>query len=171
MKEMTILNLKTFINNTAKKGSLYYYNNVDYHIFTNGRIAYGIRKGTTTNLPVKHIEELSNNCSTIELRIPNSLDKIVNIYKNGKRKHVTNYKDSFINNSKTVNVFTDMWNNTGYVIIDRRYKNCCKSTNKCVKDCFIIKTEIKNKETSLYFESTLNDDEFILIMPIQLRKG
>ena len=93
------------------------------------------------------------------------------IYKNGKRTHVTNYKDSFINNSKTVNVFTDMWNNTDYVIIDKRYKNCCKSTNKCVKDCFIIETVIKNKEISLYFESALNDDEFVLIMPIQLRKG
>ena len=64
-----------------------------------------------------------------------------------------------------------MWNNTEYVIIDKRHKNCCKSTNKCVKDRFIIETEIKNKEISLYFESALNDDEFILIMPIQIRKG
>ena len=167
---MTILNLKTFINNTAKKGSLYYYNHIDYHIFSNGKIAYGIRKGTITNLPVKHIEELSNNCTT-ELIIPNSLDEIVNIYKNGKRTHVTNYKDSFINNLKTVNVFTDLWNNHNYVTIDRRYKNCCKSTKKCFKDCFIIETKIRNKEISLYFESTLNDDEFILIMPITLRKG
>ena len=43
--------------------------------------------------------------------------------------------------------------------------------NKCFKDSFIIETEIKNKEISLYFESTLNDDEFILIMPIEIRKG
>ena len=167
---MTLLNLKTFINNTVKKGGLYYYEHETYYIFTNGKIAYGIRKGTLINLPVKHIEELSNNY-TIKLRNSNSLDEIVNIYKNGKRTHVTNYKDSFINISKTVNVFTDTWNNTEYVTIDRRYKNCCKSMNKCFKDCFIIETEIKNKEISLYFESTLNDDEFILIMPIQLRKG
>ena len=165
---MTLLNLKTFINNTVKKGGLYYYNNSDYYIFTNGKIAYGIRKGTT-NLPVKHIEELLNNC-TAEIITSNSLDEIVNIYKNGKRAHVTNYKDSFINNSKTVNIFTDMWNNTDYVIIDKRYKDCCKSIKKCFKDCFIIETKIKNKELSLYFERTLNDDEFILIMPIQLRK-
>ena len=167
---MTLLNLKTFINNTVKKGCLYYYNHSEYYIFTNGKIAYGIRKGTSIDLLVKQLEELLNNY-IVKLRTSQSLDEIVNIYKNGKRTHVTNYKDSFINISKTVNVFTDMWNNTDYVTIDRRYKNCCKSTNKCVKDCFIIETEIKNKEISLYFESTLNNDEFILIMPIQARKG
>ena len=166
---MTLLNIKTFLNNTVEKNGLYYYEHTDYYIFTNGKIAYGIRKGTTIDLPVKQLEELSSNI-TIELKNSNSLDEIVNIYKNGKRTHVTNYKDSFINNSKTVNVFTDLWNNTDYVTIDKRYKNCCKSMNKCFKDCFIIETEIKNKEISLYFESTLNDDEFILIMPIQLRK-
>ena len=162
---MTLLNLKTFINNTVKKGGLYYYEHETYYIFTNGQIAYGIRKGTTIDLPVKQIEELSNNY-TIKLKSSNALDEIVEIYHKGKRKHVTKYKDSFINISKTVNVFTDMRNNTEYVTIDRRYKNCCKSMNKCFKDCFIIETEIKNKEISLYFESTLNDDEFILIMPI-----
>lgn len=167
---MTLLNLKTFINNTVKKGSLYYYEHETYHIFTNGKITYGIRKGTTIDLPVKQLEELSNNY-TIKLRTSQSLDEIVHIYKNGKRTHVTNYKDSFINNSKTVNVFTDMWNNTDYVTIDKRYKNCCKSMNKCFRDCFIIETEIKNKEISLYFESTFDDDEFILILPIQSRKG
>ena len=169
---MTLLNLKTFINNTAKKGNLYYYEHADYHIFTNGKIAYGIRKEITIDLPVNQLvelEELSNNY-TIKLRTSQSLDGIVNIYKKGKRKHVTNYKDSFINNSKTVNVFTDMWTNTDYVIIDKRYKNCCKSTKKCFKECFIIETVIKNKEMSLYFESTLNADEFVLIMPIELRK-
>ena len=167
---MTLLNLKTFINNTVKKGGLYYYNHSDYYIFTNGKIAYGIRKGTTIDLLVKQLEELSNNY-TAEILTSNSLDEIVNIYKNGKRTHVTNYEDSFIHNSKAVNVFTDLWNNRNYVTIDRRYKNCCKSMNKCFKNCFIIETVIKNKEISIYFESTLNDDEFVLIMPIQKRKG
>ena len=64
---MTLLNLKTFINNTVKKGDLYYYNNSDYYIFTNGKISYGIRKGTTIYLPVKQLEELSNNY-TIKLK-------------------------------------------------------------------------------------------------------
>ena len=167
---MTLLNLKTFINNTVKKGGLYYYNHSDYHIFTNGKIAYGIRKGSTVERPDQYLIELLD-LFTIKLKSSNALDEIVEIYRKGKRTHVTNYKDSFINNSKTVNVFTDMWNNTDYVTIDKRYKNCCKSMNKYFKDCFIIETKIKNKELSLYFESTLNDDEFILIMPIQLRKN
>lgn len=167
---MTLLNLKTFINNTVKKGGLYYYNHVDYHIFTNGEIAYGIRKNPFVERPDKYLIELLN-VYTLKIKSSNNLNEIIDIFINGKRTHVTNYKDSFINNSKTVNVFTDMWNNTDYVTIDKRHKNCCKPTNKCVKDCFIIETEIKNKEISLYFESTLNNDEFILIMPIKLRKG
>ena len=167
---MTILNLKTFLNNTAKKGELYYYEHTEYHIFTNGKIAYGIRKETTIDLPVKYLKELSNNF-TAKLKSSNVLDGIVHIYKKGKRTHVTNYKDSFVNNSKTVKVFTDLWNNSNYVTIDRRYKNCCKSTNKIYKECFIIDTIIENKELSLYFESTLDDNEFILIMPIEIRKG
>ena len=167
---MTLLNLKTFINNTVKKGGLYYYNHVDYHIFTNGEIAYGIKKVLYKERPDQYLNELLD-VYTLKIKSSSNLNEIVNIFKNGKRTHVTNYKDSFINNSKTVNVFTDMWNNRNYVTIDKRYKNCCKSMNKCFKDCFIIETEIKNKEISLYFESTLNDDEFILIMPIQLRKG
>ena len=43
--------------------------------------------------------------------------------------------------------------------------------NKCFKDCFIIETEIKNKEISLYFESTLNDDEFIYLLICLLLNG
>ena len=167
---MTLLNLKTFINNTVKKGGLYYYDHKYYHIFTNGEIAYGVRKYLFVERPDQYLIELLN-VYTLKIKSSNNLNEIIDIFINGKRTHVTNYKDSFINNSKTVNVFTDMWNNTDYVTIDRRYKNCCKSTNKCVKDCFIIETEIKNKEISLYFESTLNGDEFILIMPIRLRKG
>ena len=160
---MTLLNLKTFINNTVKKGGLYYYNHVDYHIFTNGEIAYGIQK----EKPDQHLIELLD-VYTLKIKSSNNLNEIIDIFINGKRKHVAYYKDSFINNSKTVNVFTDFWNNTDYVTIDRRYKNCCKSMNKCFRDCFIIETVIKNKELSLYFESTFNDDEFILIMPIKL---
>ena len=166
---MTLLNLKTFINNTVKKGGLYYYDHKDYHIFTNGRIVYGIRKGSLTERPDQHLNELLD-LSTIKIKSSKNLDEIIDIYQNVNRKHVVKYEDSFINNSKTVNVFTDMWNNRDYVIIDKRYKNCCKSIKKCFKECFIIETVIKNKEISLYFESTLNDDEFVLIMPIEIRK-
>ena len=167
---MTLLNLKTFINNTVKKGGLYYYEHANYYIFTNGEIAYGVRKDLFVERPDQYLIELLN-AYTLKIKSSNNLNEIIDIFINGKRKHVTNYKDSFINNLKTVNVFTDMWNNADYVTIDRRYKKCCKSTKKCFKDCFIIETVIKNKEISLYFESTLNNDEFILIMPIQLRKG
>ena len=166
---MTILNLKTFLNNTSKKGKLYYYEHTDYHIFTDAKIVYGIRKGSLDAMPVQHVEELMN-AFTAKLKLPISLDEIINSYKNGTRTHVTNYENSYIKNHKVVKVFTDLWNKNNYVIIDRRYKNCCKSTNKIYKECFIIDTTIINKELSLYFESTLDDNEFILIMPIEIRK-
>ena len=166
---MTLLNLKTFINNTAKKGKRYYYEHTDYHIFTNGKIVYGIRKGSLTEIPVHHVEELMN-AFTTKLKSSINIDRIVNAYKKGKRTHVTNYENGFINNLKTVKVFTDLWNKRNYAIIDRRYKNCCKSINKIHKECFIIETIIKSKELSLYFESTLDDNEFIMIMPIEIRK-
>ena len=167
---MTLLNIKTFINNTVKKGELYYYEHTDYHIFTNGKIVYGIRKGSLYEIPTQYVEELMNTF-TSKLTSLITLDEIINTYKNGTRTHVTNYENSYIKNHKIVKVFTDLWNKNNYVTIDKRYKNCCKSMNKCFKDSFIIETEIKNKEISLYFESTLNDDEFILIMPIEIRKG
>lgn len=166
---MTILNLKTFLNNTAKKGKLYYYGHTDYHIFTNGKIVYGIRKGWIDEIPVQHVEELMNGL-TAKLALSIVLDEIINYYKNGTRTHVTNYENGFINNLKAVKVSTDLWNKRNYVIIDRRYKNCCKSIKKCFKECFIIETVIKNKELSLYFESILDDNEFIMIMPIEIRK-
>ena len=167
---MTILNLKTFLNNTAKKGELYYYEHTDYHIFTNGIIVYGIRKGSLDEIPVQNVEELMN-VFTYKLKYTYSLNEIINSYKNGTRTHVTNYENSYIKNHKVVKVFTDLWNKNNYTIIDRRYKNCCKSINKIFKECFIIETTIKNKQLSFYFESTLNDDEFIMIMPIEIRKG
>ena len=154
---MTLLNLKTFLNNTAKKGKLYYYEHTDYHIFTNGKIVYGIRKGSLDEIPVQYVEELMNSF-TAKLKFQITLDEIINSYKNGNRTHVTNYENGFINNLKTVKVFTDLWNKRNYVIIDRRYKNCCKSINKIHKEFFIIDTTIKNKELSLYFESTLDDN-------------
>ena len=166
---MTILNLKTFLNNTAKKGELYYYEHTDYHIFTNGIIVYGIRKGSLDEIPVQNVEELMN-AFTYKLKYTYSLDEIVNTYKNGNRIHVTNYENIFIINLKVVKVFTDLWNKRNYVIIDKRHKNCCKSINKIFKECFIIDTTIKGKELSLYFESTLDGNEFIMIMPIKLRK-
>lgn len=166
---MAILNLKTFLNNTAKKGELYYYEHTDYYIFTNGKIVYGIRKGSLDELHVQYVEELMNSF-TVKLKYLIALDEIINYYKNGNRTHVTNYENSYIENRKVVKVFTDLWNKNNYVIIDRRYKNCCKPTNKIFKECFIIDTTIKGKELSLYFESTLDDNEFIMIMPIEIRK-
>ena len=167
---MTLLNLKTFLNNTSKKGKLYYYEHTEYHIFTNGEIVYGIRKGSLDVIPVQYVEELMN-AFTAKLKFSITLDEIINSYKNGNRTHVTNYENGYLKKDKIVKVFTDLWNKGNYAIIDRRYKNCCKSINKTYKECFIIETIIKNKELSLYFESTLNDDEFIMIMPIELRKG
>ena len=167
---MTLLNLKTFLNNTAKKGKLYYYEHTDYHIFTDAKIVYGIRKGSLDEIPVQYVEELMNTF-TVKLKLSITLDEIINTYKNGNRTHVTNYENSYIKNHKVVKVFTDLWNKNNYAIIDRRYKNCCKSINKIYKECFIIETTIKNKQLSFYFESTLNDDEFIMIMPIEIWKG
>ena len=92
---MTILNLKTFLNNTAKKGKLYYYEHTDYHIFTNGKIVYGIRKGSLDEIPVQNVEELMNSFTVI-LKLPITLDKIIDAYKNGTRTHVTNYENSYI---------------------------------------------------------------------------
>ena len=166
---MTILNIKTFLNNTTKKGELYYYEYADYRIFTNGKIVYGIRKGSVDEILVQHVEELMN-AFTAKLAPSIVLDEIIDAYKNGTRTHVTNYENSYIKNHKVVKVFTDLWNKNNYAIIDRRYKNCCKSMKKCTKECFIIYTTIKNKELSLYFESTLDDNEFIMIMPIEIRK-
>ena len=104
-----------------------------------------------------------------------ALDEIITSYKNENRTHVTNYENSYIKNHKVVKVFTDLWNKSNYVLIDRRYKNCCKSINKIFKECFIIDTTIKSKigskQVKLYFESTLDDNEFIMIMPIEIRKG
>lgn len=171
---MTLLNLKTFLNNTAKKGVLYYYEHTDYHIFTNGQIAYGIRKGSLIERPDQYLNELLESF-TLKLKSSITLDEIINTYKNGTRTHVTNYENSYFKKHKVVKVFTDLWNKSKYIIIDRRYKNCCKSINKIYKECFIIDTTIKSKisskELSLYFESTLDDNEFIMIMPIEIRKG
>ena len=170
---MTILNLKTFLNNTAKKGELYYYEHTDYYIFTNGKIVYGIRKGSLDEIPLQYVKLM--NAFTSRLTSSIALDEIINTYKSVTRTHVTNYENSYFKNSKVVKVFTDLWNKSNYVIIDRRYKNCCKSINKIYKECFIIDTTIKSKigskELPLYFESTLDDDEFIMIMPIEIRKG
>ena len=166
---MTILNLKTFLNNTAKKGKLCYYEHTDYHIFTNGIIVYGIRKSSLSEIHVKYIRQMLD-VFTATLKFSITLDEIINSYNNGTRTHVTNYENSYIKNNKVVKVFTDLWNKNNYAIIDRRYKNCCKSTNKIFKECFIIDTTIKNKELSLYFESTLDGNEFIMIMPIEIRK-
>ena len=171
---MTILNLKTFLNNTAKKGELYYYEHTDYYIFTNGKIVYGIRNGSLDELHVQYVEELMN-AFTAKLKYSIALDEIINSYKNETRTHVTNYENSYIKNHKVVKVFTDLWNKSNYAIIDRRYINCCKSMNKIFKECFIIDATIKSKQQSkqlqLYFESTLDDNEFIMIMPIEIRKG
>ena len=166
---MTLLNLKTFLNNTAKKGKLYYYEHTDYHIFTDAKIVYGFRKGSLDEIDVQYVEELMNGF-TAKLKFSITLDEIINAYKNGTRTHVTNYENSYIKNHKVVMAFTDLWNNRNYVAIDRRYKNCCKPMKKCTKECFIIDTTIKNKELSLYFESTLDANEFIMIMPIEIRK-
>ena len=170
---MTILNLKTFLNNTAKKGELYYYEHTDYYIFTNGKIVYGIRKGSLDELQVQYVKEMLN-VFTAKLKTSITLDEIINAYKNETRTHVTNYENSYIKKHKVVEVFTDLWNKHNYVIIDRRYKNCCKSINKIFKECFIIDTTIKSKigskQLQLYFESTLDDNEFIMIMPIEIRK-
>ena len=167
---MTILNLKTFLNNTAKKGELYYYEHTDYHIFTNGKIVYGIRKGSLDEILVQYVEELMN-AFTAKLKHSINLEEIIDSYKNGTRTHVTNYENSYIKKHTVVKVFTDLWNKSNYVIIDRRYKNCCKSINKIFKECFIIDTTIRSKQLQLYFESTLDDNEFIMIMPIEIRKG
>ena len=166
---MTLLNLKTFLNNTAKKGKLYYYEHTDYHIFTDAKIVYGIRKGSLDEIPVQYVEELMN-AFTAKLKSSIALNDIINTYKNGNRTHVTNYENSYIKNHKVVKVFTDLWNKRNYAIIDRRYKNCCKSMNKIFKECFIIDATIKGKQLQLYFESTLDDNEFIMIMPIEIRK-
>ena len=165
---MTILNLKTFLNNTAKKGELYYYEHTEYYIFTNGKIAYGIRKGSIDEIPLQYVKLMNAYISRLKSSI--ALDEIINSYKNETRTHVTNYENSYIKNHKVVKVFTDLWNKSNYAIIDRRYKNCCKSTNKIFKECFIIDTTIKGKQLQLYFESTLDDNEFIMIMPIEIRK-
>lgn len=171
---MTILNLKSFLNNTAKKGELYYYEYADYHIFTNGKIVYGIRKGSVDEILVQHVEELMN-AFTAKLAPSIVLDEIIDVYKNGTRTHVTNYENGYLKKDKIVKVFTDLWNKSNYVIIDRKYKNCCKSINKIYKECFIIdakiRTKLEIKQLTLYFESALNDDEFIMIMPIKIRKG
>ena len=171
---MTILNLKTFLNNTAKKGELYYYEHTDYHIFTSGKIVYGIRKGSLDEIPEQYVEELMN-AFTGKVKSSIALDEIITSYKNENRTHVTNYENSYIKSHKVVKVFTDLWNKSNYVVIDRRYKNCCKSINKIFKECFIIDTTIKSKigskQVQLYFESTLDGNEFIMIMPIEIRKG
>ena len=169
---MTILNLKTFLNNTAKKGELYYYEHTEYYIFTNGKIVYGIRKGSIDEIPLQYVKLMNAYISKLKSSI--ALDEIINSYKNGNRIHVTNYENSYIKKHKAVKVFTDLWNKHNYAIIDRRYKNCCKSINKIFKECFIIDTTIKSKigskQLQLYFESTLDDNEFIMIMPIEIRK-
>ena len=115
------------------------------------------------------------NAFTAKLKYSIALDEIINSYKYETRTHVTNYENSYIKNHKVVKVFTDLWNKSNYAIIDRRYINCCKSMNKIFKECFIIDATIKSKQQSkqlqLYFESTLDDNEFIMIMPIEIRKG
>lgn len=167
---MVLLNLKTFLNNTLKKGVLYYYDHFDFHIFTNGKIAYAIEKGTRTERPDQYLDELMNSF-TIKLKTSRALDEIVETYNTGIRNYVTKFENSYINNHKTVNTYSDLWNKRDYLAMDRNYKNCCKTKPQVSKECFIIDTRLNKKDISLYFESTLQADEFILIMPIERRKG
>ena len=83
---MTLLNLKTFINNTVKKGGLYYYNHVDYNIFTNGEIAYGIKKDLYKERPDQYLIELLD-VYTLKIKSSNNLNEIIDIFINGKRKY------------------------------------------------------------------------------------
>lgn len=168
--KMVLLNLKTFLNNTVKKGGLYYYDHLDYHIFTNGKIAYAIGKGTRTERPDMYLDELLN-AFTIKLQTSKALDEMVIAYNNGIRKHVTNFENSMLDKTKVVKAFTDIQDNRNCLLVDRNFKNCCKTKPQGSKEFFIIDTTIKGKDLSIYFESTLQADEFILIMPIERRKG
>ena len=53
---MALLNLKAFLKQCEKR--LVYYDHLDYHLFTNGVIMYGIAKGTER--PDMYLEEYEN---------------------------------------------------------------------------------------------------------------
>lgn len=166
---MTLLNLKTFLNVTAKNNSLYYYSHKDFNIFTDGVVVYGSLKKSNSDETVKNFEELYNN-RTIEFPLSKSLDDVVRAYKTGFRNYVTNYIETSIERLKVVEIYSQTWKNKGYLAIDKKYKKCCKANPKKGKYCYIIDTKIKDNPISVYFESNQKTGEFIMIMPIELRK-
>ena len=86
---MALLNLKAFMKQCEKR--LVYYDHLDYHLFTNGVIMYGIAKGTER--PDMYLNELLDKVTKKESeKNSNVFEAVVNAYNQAQREFVVDYE-------------------------------------------------------------------------------
>ena len=161
---MALLNLKTFMKQCEKR--LVYYDHLDYHLFTNGVIMYGIAKGTER--PDMYLNELLDKVTKKESE-KNSIvfQAVVNAYNQAQREFVVDYEKQ-VQTTKAKNKIVKEHDNDTIkeVTLANKLLKCCKARPACKKEVFMCQVNFRVKPLFCYFETSLLDDEFIFIMPI-----
>lgn len=163
---MALLNLKTFLKQCETR--LVYYDHLDYHLFTNGVIMYGIAKGTRTERPDMYLNELLDKI-TVKSTEHNShvFEAVVNAYNQAQREFVVDYEKQ-VQTTKAKNKIVKEHDNDTIkeVTLDNKLLKCCKAIPAGKKEAFMCQVNFRVKPLFCYFETSLLDDEFIFIMPI-----
>lgn len=163
---MALLNLKTFLKQCETR--LVYYDHLDYHLFTNGVIIYGIAKGTRTERPDMYLNELLDKI-TIKSTEHNShvFEAVVNAYNQAQREFVVDYEKQAQTTKAKNKIVKEHDNDTiKEVTLDNKLLKCCKARPAGKKEAFMCQVNFRVKPLFCYFETSLLDDEFIFIMPI-----
>lgn len=166
---MALLNLKTFLKRCETR--LVYYDHLDYHLFTNGVIMYGIAKGTRTERPDMYLKELLEKV-TIKSSERNSsvFEAVVNAYNQSPREFVVDYeKHVEVTKAKNKLMKEHSYDTITEVAIATNLLKCCKVKPAGGKQAFLCQVNFRVKPLLCYFETSLLDDEFIFIMPISLK--
>ena len=167
---MSLLNLKTFLKQCETR--LVYYDHLEYHLFTNGVIMYGIAKGTRVERPDMCLKELLEKV-TIKLSEKNGnvFEALLNAYNQSQREFVVDYeKHSQVTNAKNKLMKEDIMDTIKEVTLDNKLLKCCKAKPAGGKQAFMCQVNFRVKPLLCYFETSLLDDEFIFIMPITYKK-
>lgn len=164
---MALLNLKTFLKQCDKR--LVYYDHLDYHLFTNGVIMYGIAKGTRSERPDMYLKELLEKV-TIRSSEKNSnvFEAVVNAYNQSPREYIVDYeKQVQVTHAKNKLMKEDIMDTIKEVTLDNKLLKCCKAKPAGGKQAFMCQVNFRVKPLFCYFETSLLDDEFIFIMSIR----
>ena len=171
---MALLNLKTFMKQCEKRLVYYdkpeigliYYDHIDYHLFTNGVIMYGIAKGTER--PDMYLDELLDKVTNkASEKNSNVFEAVVNAYNQAQREFVVDYEKQ-VQTTKAKNKIVKEHDNDTIkeVTLDNKLLKCCKARPAGKKEAFMCQVNFRVKPLFCYFETSLLDDEFIFIMPI-----